>query len=133
TLAGAGRIGADGADGLGFATYYGLAISSGGGGGGRVAVYAQSLAGFDATHVSATGGLGGLYGPTGGPGTVYLKDTGQPHGTLLIDAGTRGDAWTPLGLPGSDTFAVPDALVVQGSRTRVRPEHAGLVFDFQAG
>jgi hypothetical protein len=35
-----------------------------------------------------------------------------------------------LGLPGTNSFTVPAALVIRGSDTRVRPEHDGLALHF---
>ena len=58
------------------------------GGGGRVAVYAGDYSGLrHGPGITAPGG-----GPTcgGGAGTVYLRDTDEPAGTLVIDAAAPG-------------------------------------------
>jgi hypothetical protein len=62
---------------------------------------------------------------------VYLRNTDEPFGTLILDGVTGGNGITPLGLPGQTTFVIPDAVVIRGNRTNVRPEHGGLVLDFQ--
>jgi len=71
TLAGSGLIRAAGKD-----------RSYDAGGGGRVAVYAQDFSAFDTTKITAPGGTGA------GAGSVYIRDTDQPQGTLILDAGT---------------------------------------------
>ncbi len=100
----------------------------GAGGGGRVAVYAQDFSGFDVSGIVAWGGLspGGFQLPHGGSGTVYLRDTDEPQGTLIFDAGAGGNGWTPLGLPGQTTFTIPDDLIIRGSQTKV--QFAGTLF-----
>src|SRR5206468_3279177 len=67
----------------------------------------------------------------------YLRDPGQPHGTLII-GWHPGQAYgyTPLGLPGQDQFTIPDAVLIQGDPTRnagpiVTAEHVGQVIEFQ--
>jgi hypothetical protein len=117
TLAGAGSIRAAGGQG-----------GTGGGGGGRIAVYASDLSGFNLDQITAPGGA---TTQPGGTGTVYLKKATDPAGTLILDAGSGGDGPTPLGLPGQDTFTVPDAVVVRGAATYVRPEHAGMTIQVQ--
>jgi len=102
----------------------------GAGGGGRVAVYAADLSGFNTTKITALGGAG----PNGGryyagAGTVYLRDPNQPTGTLIIDG--RGGGFTPLGLPGQQTFSIPDAVLIEGNGTTVGPENTGLNLQFQ--
>jgi hypothetical protein len=68
---------------------------------------------------------------------VYLRDTDEPHETLVIDQRyQQGEGWTPLGLPGQTTFTIPDAVLIRGDRqygvgANVAAEHAGLVLDFQ--
>ena len=106
----------------------------GSGGGGRIAVYYQTDSGFDFDKLTAPAGLA-VY-PTqtsGGVGTVYLRDTDEPSGTLIIGSSSdqTGIGVTPLGLPGLSTFKIPDAVLIQGSNTRVQNEHVGLVLDFQ--
>jgi RHS repeat-associated protein len=97
-----------------------------GGGGGRVAVYAADFGAFDTGSITAPGGAS-----SGGAGTVYLRDTNQPHGTLIIDDATAGGGVTPLGLPGQGSFTIPDDVIIRGSRTRVQPEHSGMTIDVQ--
>jgi RHS repeat-associated protein len=117
TLAGAGEIRAAGGGSEGGAS----------GGGGRIAVYARDLSGFDPFKISAPA----VDPYSNSAGTVYLRDTDQPEGTLIIDSKGVGTGVTPLGLPGQTTFAIPDAVVIQGFSTQAAPDHAGLVLDFQ--
>jgi hypothetical protein len=122
TLSGGGGIRADGGhDTNGY----------GGGGGGRVAVYAADLSGFATAQVTARGGLG--YSGTGGAGTVYLRDTDEAAGTLVVDngSGSGGRTVTWLGLPGPSAVSIPDRVLVQGSRTLVLPVQAGVTITFQ--
>jgi hypothetical protein len=119
TLAGTGSISAAG----------GQSGGDGGGGGGRIAVYARELSGFNAAAIIAPGGGGTS---PGGAGTVYLRNPTDPSGTLIFDAANGGAGTTPLGLPGQDTFTIPDAVVVRGGATDVRPEHAGMTIRVQA-
>jgi len=114
TLAGSGLIRAAGKD-----------RSYDAGGGGRVAVYAQDFSAFDTTKITAPGGTGA------GAGSVYIRDTDQPQGTLILDAGTGGNGTTPLGLPGQDTFTIPDHVIIRGVNTHVQPEHDAQSLQFQ--
>ncbi|MFO0957422.1 MAG: hypothetical protein U0800_08130 [Isosphaeraceae bacterium] len=123
-LSGAGRISAAGGAGQGPSPY-----SGSGGGGGRVAVYARDAAAFNLAQIVAPGG-GGHTG--GGAGTVFLRDTDDPRGTLVIDAQGLTGAGTPLGLPGQATASFQDAVVVRGSRTAAAPEHPGMALEFAA-
>ena len=94
---------------------------SGGGGGGRVAVYYNTLNGFDLSKVQALPGDGDS-GYKGSTGTVYLEETGHT-GQLRIDGhGAGSDHWTPLGLPGDAQFTVED-LVITGEGVLVAAEH----------
>lgn len=116
TLQGQGSIQAAGGVGQGGGPFWG-----GGGGGGRVAVYAQGMAGFDASRITAPGGPGGPGGPDrvgGGAGTVYLRNPNEAQGTLIIDGARQGNGYTPLGFPGQ-TMTIPDAVVIRGNNTVV--------------
>ncbi len=63
----------------------------GGGGGGRVAVYFRSSAFSGAFRAFA--GLSDVPARNGGPGTVFLKDTDLPVGTIIIENSTlEGEA-----------------------------------------
>jgi hypothetical protein len=117
TLAGAGSIQAAGGPSIGQAI---------GGSGGRVAVYARDFSSFDTTKITALGGT-----DFSGAGSVYLRDTDDLFGTLVLDNRTVSNGVTVLGLPGQTAFAIPDAVAVRGPRTLVRPEHAGLALTFQ--
>ncbi len=120
TLRGVGYISAGGGDGSGE-----FAGGGGGGGGGRIAVYAQDYSGFNLARITAPGGPGGS---GGGAGTVYLRDTDEAYGSLVIDqANSNGGGWTPLGVPGQNTLTVPDEVIVRGAHTNVKAEHVGLV------
>jgi large repetitive protein len=101
----------------------------GGGGGGRVAVYAQDFSDFNTANITARGGNGDQ---GGGAGTIYLRNTANANGTLIVDNGTQKAGTTPLGLPGESSHAFPDAVVIEGSGTQAIPENAGLVLDFQS-
>lgn len=75
TLTGSGTITANGSTGS----------VAAGGGGGRVAVYYQSLVGFDPAKVSAFAGPGQSGAPNGGAGTVYLQGPARESGELIVD------------------------------------------------
>ena len=60
---------------------------------------------------------------------MYVKDLDDSFGTLIIAMYAGG--WTPLGLPGTNRFTTTDVVVIRGGQTSVRPEHPGLVLDFQ--
>ena len=101
------------------------------GGGGRIAIYAQEYSGFDLTKVTAPGGTLGI---PGGAGTVYVRDTDNAVGTLVIDGtGGGGAGYTALGLPGANTFTVPGPVIIRGAQTVVRPEHSGMRLIFEGG
>ncbi len=110
-LSGSGQIHADGADGGGNGT-------TGGGGGGRVAIYYDTLSGFEPhSQVTAYGGAAHGQSPIegGGAGTVYLQARSAAKGELRIansGAGTE-DAGTPLG------GALNEPLVVRSARVRL--------------
>ena len=118
TLGGTGSIEAAGGAKAGSWTYMA------GGGGGRVAVYAEDFTDFEVTHITAPGGIA-PHNP-GGPGTVYLRNTGDPLGTLCFDAVAGGDGWAVLGLPQKSAIAIPDSLLIRGGLTKVRGEHDGM-------
>jgi YD repeat-containing protein len=118
-LAGTGRISAAGGNSQ-FAA----------GGGGRVAVYARDSAEFALDQITALGGtVVRTDAASGGAGTVYLRDADEALGTLIVDAGSGGTGTTPLGLPGETNVTIPDAIVVRGSKTRLRPEHSGMMWE----
>jgi hypothetical protein len=123
TLQGAGSIqAAGGTNGVG-------GSDGAGGGGGRVAVYATDWSAFDLTKIQALGGVGGNV--SGGAGTVYLKQTGAPQGTLIVDAGTGGNGTTPLGLPGETDHTFVDSVMIHGGATHAMAANAGETLDFQ--
>jgi RHS repeat-associated protein len=99
-----------------------------GGGGGRVAVYAADWSHFDLTKIQAVGGsTGGNGNPPGGAGTVYLKQTGAAHGTLIVNAAGGGSGTTPLSLPGATVYTFIDSVIIEGSGTHATAVRA-LVF-----
>ncbi len=100
----------------------------GGGGGGRIAVYATDFSAFDLGNISVAGAVSLAF--PGGAGTVYVRDTDEAVGTLIIDAGSGGNGWTPLGLAGTNLFVIADAVVIRGSNTHVQAEHSGLRIEF---
>jgi hypothetical protein len=110
TLAGAGTISAKGA---------------GDAGGGRVAVYYDTLDGFDLAHVTALGGKG-VDWRCGAVGTVYLKQAGQTGELRIESHGAPTGQYTPLGLPFDEEF-VEDRLVISGAGVVVVPEHPMLL------
>jgi hypothetical protein len=98
TLGGSGVIRANGGAASGF--------SGGGGGGGRIAIF-YANPGFNFANVSAFGGVGQSQG---GPGTVFLKRTGQPGDLIVRGAGRE----SPL----PENFS-SDRLTLDGSRMSV--------------
>ncbi|NKI17972.1 hypothetical protein HCU74_11210, partial [Spongiibacter sp. KMU-166] len=96
TVSGSGTVQANGGGG---GTYY----DSGGGGGGRIALYYDSLNGFDpAAQISAVGGVKGGNGrEDGGAGTIYLKDNAASQGTVIVNNGALGNGSAATVLPGS--------------------------------
>lgn len=105
-LRGAGLIQAQGGNG------------EGGGGGGRVAVWASDLSGFDTARITAHGASARC-----GTGTVYLRDTDQSSGTLIIaglppyPAGVENncsEGSTPLNAPGQVAIGFADRVVISG-------------------
>ena len=115
TLGGSGWLTADGG---GTSSYHG-----GGGGGGRIAVYYDTLSGFDTAHITAHGGADtGGQGYHGAVGTVYLKQRGG-EGVLRLDShGATTGSHTPLGLAGETSFTA-DRLVISGAGVQARPHH----------
>jgi len=111
--AGSGRISANGGD----ATW-----DSGSGGGGRIAVYYDTVTGFDLLEkVTAHGGRNEtLHG--GAVGTVYLHPNGGAAVLRLVSHGAVTSSWTPLGLAGDTEFAVA-TLVMSGAGVVAAPEH----------
>ncbi|MCX5670809.1 MAG: hypothetical protein NTU94_05750, partial [Planctomycetota bacterium] len=117
TLSGGGWISAGG----GNAVQSDADPLNGGGGGGRVALYYQTLNGFDLSHIMSVGGNMDDAN-AGAPGTIYIEQVGQP-GQLRVDSrNLPNDMWTPLGDPADAEVTVPE-LVLNGQNTRVKPEH----------
>ncbi len=114
SLSGSGIITADGGNGN---------VDGGSGSGGRIAIYYATLGGFNLAGITSFGGISGS-GQPGGSGSVYLKRTGNQGELRLVDRGTgRAAAWTPLGLPGQDSFET-EQLVISGTNLVAAPEHA---------
>ena len=124
TLSGTGQITAAGAA--------NVVNSSGAGGGGRIAVYAADFTNFDLAKITAPSKIGN-FGSPGGAGTVFIKDTDESRGTLIIDAAGGGNGTTPLGLAGQDTATFNDPVVIRGTGTNARPEHSGMNLVFAQG
>ena len=120
TVRGKGLIDASGGK---YDVYY---YGGGSAGGGRVALFADTLQGFDpATQVKAWGGA--VYNSNGtvnrfaGPGTVFIKTAAQAWGQLVVDSGEENNAdrvgpATPLPALGTGSLATfqvqgADALV----------------------
>ncbi|MCC7407375.1 MAG: LEPR-XLL domain-containing protein, partial [Phycisphaeraceae bacterium] len=111
TLTGTGKISASGGNGYG---------DGGAGGGGRVAVYYTTLE-MAASQLWAIGGRDSDAGAAA-VGTVYLQDA-TGHGELRLDGqNVTSGAWTPLGLPGEESFTADD-LVLRGTGVVAAPEH----------
>ena len=91
TLRGVGQIRANGQEGKGRVN-----IGGGGGGGGRIAVYYQTISGFDLTKIGAFGGLGAGGLPNGAAGTVYLQGPGRESGELVVDNNSLAASATTL-------------------------------------
>ena len=91
TLRGNGQIRANGQDGKGRVN-----IGGGAGGGGRVAVYYQTVSGFDFSKISAFGGAGAGGLPNGAAGTVYLQGPGREVGELVVDNNNLAASATTL-------------------------------------
>ncbi len=95
-LTGGGVIRADGGAGRNDGYY-----SASGGGGGRIALYYDTLEGFDpSAQSSAYGGLGYSGYATGAAGTIYLKSAAQSVAELRIDNGNRPATSATTGLEG---------------------------------
>ena len=125
TLAGSGFIRAGGGQGGGD---HATARNGGGGGGGRVAVYARDYGGFNTNRITAPGAFGSPY--PGGPGTVYLREVGQTNGLLIIE-NTVGSGTTPLGVVGTNVFAIDDTVIIRGSGARVVAASSNIAFRFR--
>ncbi len=109
-LSGSGQMQARGGNSI-YSNYGG-----GGGGGGRVAIYYQTLSGFDlANRVSAAGGTGSSAPYSGGAGTIYVKGLGEEE-WLCLDAGSATYGTTPISLPeGATSF--DGRLTIRGNTT----------------
>lgn len=125
---GSGTGGAGGAGGGGYvdaATLTGSIRAAGGNaGGGNGGV---GGGGFDLARATAPGGTAPAAPLAGGAGPVYLRDTDEAAGTVVID-NLSHTGWTPLGLPGQSITNIPDAVVVRNSN--VRSEHSSLSIAF---
>ncbi len=90
------------------------------GGGGRIAVFYADISGFDPSHIYARGGTT----RPGSAGTIYLKDSADVSGTIIVDnGGVASTVTTPhlTGLPDSESITVQN----QG-RYNVGPDYAQL-------
>jgi YD repeat-containing protein len=115
TLRGTGQIAANG----GSAASDG--DSNGGGGGGRVAVYYQSIAGFDVAKITAFGGIAAGQASHGGAGTVYLQGPATQSGELIVD-NNHMSTWsvsTPITNPAGGQIALTNMRVRRGAKIRV--------------
>ena len=132
TLSGSGQIDASGGD------YQSSSQHAGAGGGGRVALYPDTLSGFDpATQVKAWGGTvlnGTAAVHYAGPGTVFVKTSGQTYGRLIVDSGKDASGverldplappMTPLPVLGTGAvtaFQVQDADGLVSAGTAFKP------------
>ncbi len=107
-----------------------LAVSTGSGG--RIALYTQSPLAFQMAKVSCSGTS---YAGTswnsktkvGGPGTIYVKDPTQDHGTLYVkqsrDVSTIANKWTGTPVVGDLSL---DAVVLSGNAQLRIPSGASL-------
>lgn len=86
SLSGAGVIAADGGP--------GEWVEGGGGGGGRIAVYYGTK-----DFTGAITAFGGSGNQRGGAGTIYLKQTTEAQGALIVDNGGIWGNYTPLVSP----------------------------------
>jgi hypothetical protein len=104
TLAGVGKIDANGGDGD-------LANSGISGGGGRIYLkYGNAT--MPVSAIRAEGGVGKDAERTGGPGTVVIADTRLPRPQFIISGGGRPSAYTPLpGMPTGTNVSIIGALV----------------------
>ena len=116
TLAGTGQIRANGQDGKPRVN-----IGGGGGGGGRVAIYYQTITGFDLTRISAFGGLGNGGLPNGAAGTVYLQGPAREAGELIIDNNNLNvsSLATPIPNPSSGSIALTHMRVRRQAHVRL--------------
>ncbi len=114
TLSGTGTIAANG----------GLASGWNGtpGSGGRVAIYYDTLDGFNLlTNVTTHGGTP-QDGAVAAVGTIYLQQTGEAGQLLITSHGAPAGSWTPLGLPADTGFSVQE-LFVSGTNVVAAPQH----------
>jgi hypothetical protein len=111
TLSGTGQISALGGTGL----------FGGGGGGGRIAIYYQTLAGFNLANVTAFGGVGGNGRPNGGAGTVYLQGPGRENGELIVDNTNRiaQNDTTPVFAVPSGSLSLTDLRIRRGAKAKI--------------
>ncbi len=107
TISGIGAINADAGD-FGGRTKHA--------GGGRIAIYYDDISGFDIANISAKGGdkQSNTLNENGGAGTIYLKDSFQNNGDLIIDnGGVPHDKLTTLRslLPGVSSTIETNTLI----------------------
>lgn len=117
TLRGTGQIAANAGNAVGV----NASDSHGGGSGGRVAIYYQTLAGFDLNRVSAFGGLASATGGTGGAGTAYFQGPARESGELVIDNNNLASATlsTPIPNPAGGTIALTNLRMKRAARIRI--------------
>ena len=90
TLSGAGTISVDG----GAGGNSGGGTDGGGGAGGRIAIYYTTNS--HTGSMTAYGGSGPDAAGYGGAGTIYLKDSGETYGDLIIDNNNQTETSRPL-------------------------------------
>ena len=125
-ISGEGKIDASGPTGIGNDQIVGT------GSGGRIALYTQSPLAFPMANVvcSGTGYRGTSWqwnSCVSGPGTIYVYDSMQTHGTLYVkqstSVSTQNSKWT--GTPVMGDLAL-DAVVISGCASLRIPEGASL-------
>ena len=84
SISGTGSINANGAMGT-KGDWYGYA-----GSGGRIALLTDGALAFPTNKVTAYGRMTGSTGAGSGAGTIFLKKTGDAHGTLIVANSTTG-------------------------------------------
>ena len=115
-ISGSGKIDAS-APSAGLTSDQAVALGSGG----RIALYTQSPLAFPMANVSCSGSAykGTTQGSVvkiSGPGTIFVKDPTQTHGTLYVkqsrDVATSGNKWTGTPVMGDLSL---DAVVLSGN------------------
>ncbi len=115
-ISGSGKIDAS-APSAGLTSDQAVALGSGG----RIALYTQSSLAFPMAKVTCSGSaykgtaLGSVV-KISGPGTIFVKDSTQTHGTLYVkqsrDVATSGNKWTGTPVMGDLSL---DAVVLSGN------------------